>query len=126
MKNFSMKNDGLCFAHFRQSCDCPHNENDKNVRMTFSSLAEGGVPICTHCEQEYMFMGVEIKGRKKKEFPLKVRYGTDGITPPEDRPVSEYIFSTEQDRREARSILDDFDGYLECEVADRHGKFCED
>ena len=116
MKNINMKNDGLCFAHFQQSCDCENNENAKNEKMTFSSLAEGGTPICTQCEEEYEFLGVEIVPQKPgKKSRLRVRHGSPSM-PKKERPVGSYKFSSDEDRDEALKLLDDFNGFLDYEI----------
>lgn len=82
----NMKNNGLCFAHFKRACtdeNCSQGEPE-TARVMFSDLVEGGVPICQECGEEMEFVGVEIvpqkpdkKGKaRKKPHLLSCRYLT--------------------------------------------------
>ena len=112
MKNINMKNNDLCFAHFRPTCKC---HEGKNVRLTFSELVEGGNPMCADCGNLDEFLGVEIVKPVKKPSKLKIRMGSESLDKG-DRPVNEYEFSTPADRSEALELLNDYDGYLNYEV----------
>ena len=113
-----MKNNVLCFAHFKRVCedkDCPVGDPE-TARVSFGDIAEGGIPCCRECGKEMKFVGVEIVPQKpsKKKFLLKLRYGNNALD--DDRPVCKYEFSTPEDRDKALAVLNNYDGYKSYKV----------